>query len=453
MLMAINANITNYFNQKTQAHPLAFFRFSFGLLMFISIIRFWLKGWINKFYIEPDFHFSFYGFSWVKPVGDFTYLLFFICALSALLVAIGYKYRLSIVLFFLSFTYIELMDKTTYLNHYYFVSLVSFMLIFLPGNTIFSADSRINKKIYSELIPKWTIDVIKLMLCIVYFYAGLAKLNSDWLIEAQPMKIWLSAKDGIPIVGNFLTQKITPYFFSYFGAVFDLTIPFLLLLKPTRPFAYILVVVFHIATRILFPIGMFPYLMIISTIIFFDSKLHKKIIKKIESWLKLQSNYSKNHIPEISSFSKIILLIFFIFQLVFPFRYLAYPGELFWTEEGYRFSWRVMLMDKTGYANFKVVNPKDKSSFYINNSDYLTPFQEKQMSFQADFIVQFAHHLEKIYEKKLSANVEVYVESYASLNGRGSQVFISPDVDLTTVQNSCKHKKWILPLNDEIKGI
>ena len=129
--------INNYFSKHTDAKPLVVFRVLFGLMMFTSMLRFWVNGWIDKLYIKPNFFFSYYGFEWVKPIGEYTYLIFIICALSSLLVAIGFKYRLAIILFFLSFTYIELMDKTTYLNHYYFVSVLSFLLIFLPANAQF----------------------------------------------------------------------------------------------------------------------------------------------------------------------------------------------------------------------------------------------------------------------------------------------------------------------------
>ena len=72
-----------YINTQGEAAPLAVFRVSFGLLMFASIIRFWSYGWIDKFYIMPSFHFTFYGFEWVRPLGSYTYVLFAICAISA----------------------------------------------------------------------------------------------------------------------------------------------------------------------------------------------------------------------------------------------------------------------------------------------------------------------------------------------------------------------------------
>ena len=185
--------IINYFKSQTNAAPLAVFRISFGILMCISIIRFWSKDWIELLYIIPNFHFSYYGFEWVKPLGIYTYLLFLICGIAAFSVAIGYKYRLSILVFFLSFTYIELMDKTTYLNHYYFVSVVSFIMLFLPCNAQFSIDAITSKKSY-KMVSNWTIDSLKLILGIVYLYAGLTKINSDWLLKAMPLKLWLKSK-------------------------------------------------------------------------------------------------------------------------------------------------------------------------------------------------------------------------------------------------------------------
>ena len=243
--------------------------------MCFSIIRFWFKGWIETLYIEPSFHFSYYGFEWVKPIDHYTYVLFIICGISAFLVAVGLKYRLSIFLFFLSFTYIELMDKTTYLNHYYLISILSFLMIFLPANASFSIDNLIKKRSYLQ-VPKWTIDSIKVLLTIVYFYSGLAKINSDWLFKAMPLKIWLPSKFDLPLIGENLMQlEWVHYLMSWGGMFYDLLIPFLLLYKPTRIYAFLLVIFFHLFTKVLFPIGMFPYIMIMGSLIFFDSSWDK----------------------------------------------------------------------------------------------------------------------------------------------------------------------------------
>jgi hypothetical protein len=488
-----------YINQKTKAAPLAVFRILFGLMMLVSVVRFWSKGWIEKLYIEPAFFFSYYGFEWVKPLGNYTYLLFIICGISAICISIGYRYTLSIIVFFLSFTYIELMDKTTYLNHYYFITVLSFFMIFLPASAYFSVDAR--KKGSTQLVPQWTIDSIKLVLFIVYFYAGLAKLNSDWLVEAMPLKIWLPSNYDLPIIGDLLQQEWAIYVFSWSGAIYDLSIPFLLFWKRSRTIAFVLVVVFHVLTLVLFPIGMFPYIMIVSAMIFFDSSFHEKVISKMKNlllgilslsaWLagavrnlffvSEKRSKTERFLPMVEmtkcrigtklnvteaippqeevrgrsltpQWKIAVISTFFIIQLLLPWRYLLYSDELFWTEEGYRFSWRVMLIEKAGYANFKIVNPASGDQFNINNSDFLTSFQEKQMATQPDFILEYAHFLASKY-KSVNQGVEVYVESYVALNGRRSKPFINPKVNLAAEKESIKKKQWILPFEDEIKGL
>lgn len=447
-----------YITKQTKAAPLAVFRILFGFMMLASIIRFWSFGWIETLYIEPVFSFSYYGFYWLPNLGQFTYLLFIICGISAFFVAIGYRYRLSIVLFFLSFTYIELLDKTTYLNHYYLISCLSFLLIFLPANCCYSIDALRIKKIRANNVPAWSINSIKFLLCIVYFFAGLAKLNSDWLLDAMPLQIWLPSKYDIPFLGDLLQQSWIHYAFSWGGAFYDLAIPFLLLWKPSRSIAFIFVVIFHVLTRILFPIGMFPFIMIVSALIFFDATFHERILsffswllKKIRLFRLVKVNdLQKEKSSKIASY---VVALFIVVQLLLPWRYVLYPKELFWTEEGYRFSWRVMLMEKAGYAQFIIKNTKTGSQFAVNNSDFLTPFQEKQMSTQPDFILEYAHYLGAHFKSQGHQNIAVHVESYVALNGRLSQPFISPEVNLLDVEDTFEHKDWILEFNDTIQGI
>ncbi|MCM5663933.1 HTTM domain-containing protein [Galbibacter mesophilus] len=449
----MNNSIKRYLSVYTETAPLAVFRIFFGVMMFLSIVRFWSKGWIEQLYIQPKFFFSYYGFEWVKPFGVYTYVLFGICALAALAVAFGYKYRMAIILFFLSFTYIELMDKTTYLNHYYFISLLSFIMIFLPANAYFSLDAKQGKSFGQ--VPKWTIDSIKLLLSIVYIYAGLAKLNSDWILRAMPLKIWLPTQYDLPVIGSLLKQEWMLYLLSWCGALYDLLIPFFLLNKKTRPYAFAAVVFFHVLTRIFFPIGMFPFIMIVSALIFFDARVHHKIIKGIQYVFRIKKGTVSAEKLKMKKTNIIVpfLAFFFFLQLLIPWRYVLYPGELFWTEEGFRFSWRVMLIEKTGYVQFKIVDGDTGKWFYVDNSDFLTPFQEKEMAAQADFILEYAHYLGNHFASQGHENLEVYVESFITLNGRRSERFIDSTTNLLTIKESFRHKDWILPFKDEIKGL
>ena len=435
----------------TSSAPLATFRIFFGLMMLFSLIRFWSNGWIETLYIDPNFHFKYFGFSWVSDWGSYTYLLFIICGLSTIFITLGLFYRYAIVIFFLSFTYIELIDKTTYLNHYYFISVLALLLLFIPANATFSIDSKIFKNIKAK-VYNYHILSIKCLIFIIYFCAGLAKINSDWLLNAQPLSIWLPSKYDLPILGGFFfEQSWVHYLMSWGGMIYDISIPFLLIQKKTRWPAFVLVIIFHFLTAVLFPIGMFPYIMIVSCLIFFSTEFHEKILLFFKTDLDFKQN-KPSDFHYFSKFEFIAISLLLLFQIIFPFRHYVYPGELFWHEQGYRFSWRVMLMEKKGYTQFKIVDSLSKSSFYVKNEDFLTNYQEKQMSFQPDFILEFAHHLGEYYSQKGYENIQVFADSHVALNGRRNQRFIDPNKNLLEFNRGFKNKSWILPFNDEIKG-
>lgn len=444
--------IENYLKRKVSIAPLAFFRVCFGLLILFGILRFAYNGWIESLYIQPRFFFSYFGFEFVKPLGTYTPWLFVLCGLSALSLALGLFYRLSAILLFLSFTYIELMDLSTYLNHYYFITLICFLMVFMPAAKAWSLDAWFKPESRKDLVPVWYTDALKLMVAILYVYAGLAKINSDWLLNAQPLRTWLPARNDMPIIGQWFNYPATAYIFSWMGCLYDLSIPFLLLNRKSRPYAYAAVVVFHLLTALLFPIGMFPHIMVVTALIFFDADFHQKVLNFFaRRFFKQTPTVSINRVYRGHPWALRTLVLFFSFQLLFPFRYLLYPGELFWTEEGYRFSWRVMLMEKAGYAQFTVLDQKGNKQV-VNNNDFLTPLQEKMMATQPDMMLQYAHLLKKHFEEKGFVNPEVHVDSYVALNGRLGRPLVNADIDLASQKESLKHKYWITPFNDEIKG-
>ena len=199
-------------------------------MMFASTLRFILKGWVKEFYIDPNYYFTYYGFDWVTPFKENgMYILFGLLLCCTLFITFGLFYRISISIYFLLFTYVELIDKTYYLNHYYFISLLSFILIFLPLHRNFSLDAFIGICKKTSHVKSWTINVIKLQIGIVYFFAGIAKLNYEWLFEAQPLINWLKHLSDFPLIGQLFMEDYTAYLFSWAGALFDLSIFFILI--------------------------------------------------------------------------------------------------------------------------------------------------------------------------------------------------------------------------------
>ncbi|MDG2454254.1 MAG: HTTM domain-containing protein [Bacteroidia bacterium] len=430
--------IIQVLNRRRSITPLVTFRITYGLLLFFSTIRFWYQGWMDALFIDPTFHFKYYGFHWVKMCPDyFIAPLFFTMTLAALCVALGFFYRYALSVFLVLFTYFELVDATNYLNHHYLVILFGLLLLFAPAHRYFSLDVRRGSVLSTAQIPRFYILAIILQIAIVYTYAGIAKLNSDWLFEAMPLRIWILEYQHIPVVGGLLRCTTTAFIFSWFAAFYDCTIIYFLLFSKTRKWAYFTVILFHFLTALFFNIGIFPWLMILSNLIFLSDSFHNRLYR-----LKKNIAPTPNSLPGIRSTTFIILCVFFIIQLLVPLRHLAYSGNTMVTELGYRFGWRVMLLEKAGIATFTLKDEGTERSMEIANREYLTDFQEKQMAIQPDFMLQFAAHIAE-KNSHIVKSPSVYVTSFIALNGRVSQPFIQANIDLLQLDDDWSDKPWI----------
>jgi hypothetical protein len=440
-------SVLSVLNKPVSATPLALFRLLFGSMMFAGCVRFWSLGWIEEQYLQPVFHFPYYGFSWVKPLSrELMYALYFLMTTAAFTLAVGYYTQISAVIFFLLFTYFELIDLTYYLNHYYFVSLIAFWLCWLPAGRVLSLDVKRNPGSAISHMPAWILYLLRFQVAIVYVYAGLAKMNVHWLFDAMPLKIWLPAQSHWPVVGPLLSHAFTPWIFSWAGMLFDIFIVFILLSRFCL-YGYLLVIVFHSLTGLFFPIGMFPWIMMLMVWIFFPLSFLEKVRLRMERLFSFTSVIGT--VWEAPGWTQRIGFYaiggYLLFQLIFPFRYLLYPGDPFWTEQGYRYGWRVMLMEKSGQASFYVRDKKTGREWEVMNRDFLNAHQEKQMSMQPDMLISFAHFLADTFSRCGLNNPSVRVEARVTLNGMPSQLLLDPKIDLTTVQDGWEHKSYILP--------
>ena len=427
----------------------AAFRIAFGTLGVIAVIRFAARGWIDEFYIAPEHHFTYSGFWWAQPwPGWGMYAHFALLGLAALGVALGYRYRLSIAAFFLLFTYVELLDKTTYLNHYYLVSLLSFLMIFMPLHRTASLDARRRPAPADGSVPVWVVWTLRAQLGVVYLFSGLAKLNPDWLFHAQPLRIWLYNSGDALLIGALLKEPWTAYVMSWAGAAFDLTIVGWLLWKRSRPWAYVVLAVFHVATWLLFPIGMFPWIMMSAALIFFPPdwplRLRALLLRRPAAPAALPAQ-REQAVSWGARLAVAALLLFALVQVLVPLRHWAYPGNVRWNEDGYRSSWRVLLTEKHGQATFRVRDPSSGQEQLVYPEDYLTPLQAERMATHPDMILATAHIIARDFADRGVPNVEVRADVAVAFNGRQSARFIDPTVDLAHVAPGIWPKWWVLP--------
>jgi hypothetical protein len=429
--------------------PLVTFRVIIGLMLFISTLRFMALGWIEDHYIEPVLHFYYFPFQFLPRLSAFgLYAIHGAMLLASLLVMLGWFYRPAAIILFLTFTFTELIDLTYYLNHYYYVSLVCFLLIWVPANQSFSIDAYRNPRIAKTHVPAWTIGIFMFQITVVYVYAGIAKINTEWLIDAMPLRIWLPPNNHLPVIGEVFNWSYTPWVFSWLGMLFDLTIAFWLFWRPSRPWAYFAVIAFHAMTGILFQIGVFPLVMMAGTLIFFSPEWHNRwqqVFSRLVNLPKIKFDGTHTH-AGMHPALKWGLLFYVVFQIVFPWRFLLYPGTLFWTEEGYRFGWRVMLMEKAGTATFFVEDRCTGREGEVLNAEFLNSHQEKQMAMQPDMILQYAHFLKAHYSTKGMCDPKVRAEVYITVNGKPSALYFDPQLDLAQIQDSWAPKTWLYPM-------
>lgn len=422
---------------------LAAFRAAFGVLLSVSMLRFLAYGWVDRFFVTPSFHFKYWGFGWVEPLSaGQMHGLFVALAVLAGCVALGLAYRVSAPLFALGLSYVQLIDVTTYLNHYYLAALLAWLLALTPAHRIWSLDALLRTRPHSRTVPVGVLYLFRFQVGVVYTFAGLAKLQSDWLVHAQPLRIWLGADTHLPVVGVWFTQPWVPLAMSWAGFLFDSTIAFWLLCRRTRPFAFAAVIGFHVLTRVLFPIGMFPAIMIASALVFFSPSWPRRLLHRSRPSMQPSAAVVPSGREKLYAG---LSLCYCLVQVALPLRFLAYGGNVLWHEQGMRFSWRVMLRAKGGNTTFIVRDRSTGQTQHISPRAYLSDLQESEMTSQPDLILQLAHYIEHDLTRRGRGPYEIRVDARASLNGRHSQPLIDPRVDLTTIHDGLQQARWVLP--------
>lgn len=425
---------------------LAAFRIGFGLTLALSMARFLAYGWVDDFFVRPKLFFKYWGFEWVPALPSAgMHAVFWGLLVAALCVAVGFLFRVTAPLLALGLVYVQLIDVSTYLNHYYLAALLALLLAVSPAYRCFSLDAWRKGRSQQTLPVAW-LWLFRLQVGIVYVFAGLAKLQPDWLLHAQPLRIWLGASTALPVIGPLLALPGVPLLLSWCGFLFDTSVVGFLLWPKARPYAYAVLLAFHALTRVLFPIGMFPLIMSLAALVFFAPSWPRRALPKLGRAPVLLPPKAPNR------WAKKALALgcaYAVLQLALPLRYLAYDGNVLWHEQGMRFSWRVMVRAKGGGTTFVVYSPVRRHSYDVSPREYLTRLQEAEMSNQPDLILQLAHHIHDDFQRRGYGDVQVRAESRVGLNGRRSAPFVDAHIDLSRVRDGLAPARFVLPAPSE----
>jgi vitamin K-dependent gamma-carboxylase len=431
---------------------LVVFRIALGSVVAVSALRFLLYGWVDVLFVRPKLHLSYWGFEWVPHLsGPAIHGAFIGCAVLGMFVAVGLFYRASVVLLWALFAVLQLQDVSNYLNHYYLVSLLLALMAFIPAHRAFSLDVWRRPGLKRSTLPGWCLALLRFQVGTVYFFAGLAKLNADWLLHAQPLRLWLAARTDLPWVGPYLSYPWVAYLAAWSGFLFDTTVTGFLLVRRTRAFAYAAVLVFHAATSALFPIGMFPVIMTLAASVFFEADWPRR-------WFSSSSTSSLSTTPGPATGTVdwpvldaklraglALAVVYLVLQVALPLRANLYGGNVSWHEQGMRFSWRVMTREKNGSLTYRVRDPLTGREWHVPPRTYLTSLQERELAVQPDLILQLAKVIAQDFAARGKPGVQVFADARVSLNGRPAALLVLPTVDLARLDDGVSPKAWIAP--------
>lgn len=431
--------VSKYLGTQIDNSPLIFFRVCYGFLVFMECAGAIVTGWVERAFIIPSMTFTFIGFEWLQPLpGDGMYYYYGVMALCGLLIMVGLFYRGAATLFFVLWTATYFMQKTNYNNHYYLLVLLSGAMALMPANKYASLDVRLGFTRESLTCARAWITFFIAQILIVYLFASYNKIYPGWL-NAEPISIWFSTKKDYWLIGDLLQKTWFHYLISYGGIVYDGTIVFLLLYKPTRKLGFVLSVIFNLFNSAIFQIGIFPYMMIALSVLFFPEDDIRRMFFKKKPTVEPKEQYLPN-------FALILFSAYFVLQLFLPLRHYLYKGDVFWTEEGHRMAWQMMLYSKRGYVKFKVIR-EDGTEEMLRHRKYLTGKQSGRLAGHPDMVWQFVQFLER--EVYPDEDVQIFVEGKCKLNKGEFRRLIDPEVDLTQVDwKHFEHADWILTYED-----
>jgi hypothetical protein len=438
------------------AASLVVFRIGFGLIAAWWAVDYVVRGRMEVAYLVPEFHFTYYGFDWVHPWPDWgMYLHFLVLGLSGLAIAAGFYYRAATVVFALGLTYVFLLDRTNYQNHYYLLVLISWLMTLLPLNRMLSVDVVLGIATRTATVPRWMLWLTRFHIGLPYFFGGVAKFEADWFAGA-PLRQTLHAHDRWPLLGPLFHVEWVVQSFIWGGLLFDLCVVPLLIWKRTRVPAYLFCVVFHLMNSQLFDIHIFPWFMLIATTVFFEPDWPRRVFRIRRSSATSVAAASRSEALRWNDLSRrrkvvaVLLSGYCLFHCVWPLRHHVYPGPASWTEQGHYFSWRMMLRGKMVGFRFFVTDPKSGKTQIVDPRPILSQIQMFSFGRDPEMILHLAHHIAAEHRRQFGNEVEVRALVLTSLNGRKPQLQIDPNVDLASVPRGFHARPWILPLTEPL---
>uniref|UniRef100_A0A8C1K702 Vitamin K-dependent gamma-carboxylase n=1 Tax=Cyprinus carpio TaxID=7962 RepID=A0A8C1K702_CYPCA len=463
-------------NRPTDPASLGIFRFLFGMLMALDITQERGLSHLDYKYLDGAPVCRFPLFNFLKPLPmDWMFFVYFVMFLGAVGIMLGCFYRLACLMFISTYWYVFFLDKTTWNNHSYLYGLIGFQLTLMDANRYWSVDGLRKPRKRNAHVPLWNYTMLRTQIFIVYFIAGVKKLDADW-VEGYSMKYlahhWLFDPFKLILPVELISLMVV----HGGGLILDLTAGYLLFFDATRPVAFFFVSYFHCMNSQLFSIGMFSYTMLATSPLFCYPDWPRRFFGRFPEFLQpILPFVSPAPIPSSScvypkppsgsgeqqqeahaapkpttpsfkhKFRAIFTILYIMEQFFLPYSHFITQGYNNWTNGLYGYSWDMMVHSRS-HQHVKITYRDGVTG----EMGYLNPgvfTQSRRWKDHGDMLKQYATCLSENLPHFNISDPEIYFDIWVSINDRFQQRIFDPRVDLVKADWSpFRPNSWLMPL-------
>jgi hypothetical protein len=387
------------------------------------------------------------GLAWLKPLPQpFMHVLFAIMAFLSLMISVGYFFRFSSLLFIVIYLYVSSIDKAQAHLFSNFFLLTTVFLAILPSHRYFSLDILRNPSLRVDFIPRWCVWVIKLQVAFLFINAGMAKLNQDWLLQAQPFTRWVELYWSGTAIGNILIKPSVAIITCWLIVFIELAGPVAMFFSRTKTKVYIVLSLYLLSSFILFPAGFLPVQMILLSTVFLGENLHHNLTSRIAYFLNDFISFNPKVFKSgrnlmLAYKNKLIIPLFFtwIFGLLIISQLNGFLQDFRTGIEikSLRISDELIINEQQGRLRLFLVHRDSIKTFEIDLNKDLNKEQIASMSVRPDLLLQYIRHVKAQYVDDES-DYSMHAEAFISQNGKDFRPYINPEINLAEFDGAAR---------------
>jgi len=430
--------LAHYLHAPTHSSTIAVFRMLYALSVLAQLYK-----WDNMFlkFSKSILVLPYPGFSWIRPLSpEGGFLLISVCKLASFCQLIGFMTPVATTIAWFTFTWLFNICESNFNNHYILMCHMLFLGMFLQWGHWFSIDRLIGRwrgRPVDSHVPFWNLLLLRMIMTLPYLYGSFAKMNSDWLFRAEPVTMWFKDRGGL------YSHPLFPWFICWTGMLFDLTIGFFLFYRPTR---YLIgfpgALCFNFSNKIMFNIGVFPFMMVCSLTLFLEPNVPARIVSWItrvnvdESAMATKPAKPAEKtwhwgLTRTQWFGMLFVGCFLTFHSMFPFREkVMYPGNPSWHEEGHFGAWHMKLRTKKGFVNLNLVDSTGQNYTIDPKMDPFVHRSQNNYFMKPHCLILYVGRLKQIFEAAGTPLQSVMANNCFGLNSRPGHHLYKEDVNL-----------------------